>query len=228
MDNNKKYLNIPVPMLKDLHINSKSFFSDTFDVGLYLYSKTLTGSEEKRYKDSLHFLGITQPNIKNGISNAKRVLCRMPEKYPTTGIEKDILFDYYKNEKSDFDIVCLSAFLGIRSILGKKPYDKTNKYLIHARMFGYVTAKELPAKLTPLQEKYKIRWHMDKVLTELQINWHLKVLWNHNRGFYLSFDLSFDEMALLIEKDKQSTKIQRLNELKRKAIEGAKVQLTTH
>lgn len=226
--NDKKYLNVPVPMLKDLHSNSKRFFDDAFDVGLYLYSKTLTGSEEKRYKDSLHFFGITQRNFKNGIVTAKQFLNRIPDKYPTIGIEKDMLFDYYKNDKSDFDIICLSAFLGIRSILGKKPYDKTNKSLIHARMFGYNTAKELPVELTPLQEKYKIRWHMDKLLEELQINWHLKVLWNHNRGFYLSFDLSFDEMAAIIEKDKQIFKIQQLKELKKKAIEGAKTKITTH
>ena len=224
----KKYLNFPVSMLKELHTDRNSFFSNVFDVGIYLYSKTLTGSDEKRYRDALGFLGITQSKSKNGLSTAKRILFNMPDKYPTTGIEKGMLFDYYKNEKSDFDIICLAAFLGIRSIIGKKPYDKTNKYLIHARMFGYTTAKELPVKLTPLQEKYKLRYQMDKVLTELQINWHLKVLWNHNRGFYLSFDLSFDEMALLIEKDKQSIKIQQLNELKRKAIENAKTQFTAH
>jgi hypothetical protein len=226
--NDKKYLNIPVLMLKELHTNSKSFLSNVFDVGIYLYSKTLTGSEEKRYKDALKFLRITQAKSKNGLSNAKNILYKMPSKYPIVGIEKDMLFDYYKNEKDDFGIICLSAFLGIRSILGKKPYDKTNKALIHARMFGYVTAKELPAELTPLQEKYKIRWHMDKLMEELQVNWHLKVLWNHTRGFYITFDLSYEEMALIIEKEKQITKFQQLKELKKKAIETAKAQTTTH
>lgn len=229
MDNNKKYLNIPVPMLQDLHLNKNTFLNNAFDVGVFLKSKGLTGSPEKRYKDALHFLGVTQStSVKTAISNAERILYKMPGKYPTVGIEKEMYFDFYKNEKSDFDIICLSAFLGIRSILGKKPYDKTNKSLIHARMFGCITAKNLPSKLTPLQEKYKIRWHMDKLMEELQINWHLRVLWNHNRGFYLSFDLSYDEMALIIEKEKQITKIQQLKELKKKAIERARAQVTTH
>ena len=56
----KKYLNIPVPMIKELHTNSNSFFSNVFDVGIYLKSKTLAGSEEKCYRDALKFLGITQ------------------------------------------------------------------------------------------------------------------------------------------------------------------------
>lgn len=64
MDNDKKYLNIPIPMIQDLHINSKRFFNNVFDVGIYGYSKSLTGSEEKRYKDSLHFFGITQASAK--------------------------------------------------------------------------------------------------------------------------------------------------------------------
>ncbi|MFA5300198.1 MAG: hypothetical protein WC389_18580 [Lutibacter sp.] len=226
--NDKRFLNIPVPMMKDLHINSKGFFSDVFDVGIYLYSKTLKGSEEKCYRDALKFLGITQGNIKTGISNAKRILCRMPEKYPIVGIEKNMLFDYYKNEKSDFDIICLGTFLGIRSILGTKQYCKTNKALIHARLFGYITAKELPAKLTPIEKKYQIRWHMDKVLIELQTNWFLKLISNHQRGMYISFDLSLDELAVKSEANKQLSKIKQFKETKRKAIENAKAQLTTH
>jgi len=228
MNNNKKFLNIPVPMMKDLYADRKKFFENVFDVGIYLYSKTLTGLEEKRYRDASDFFGIKQKYIRDCIANAKEILFGMPEKYPLTGIEIDMLWDYYKNEKNDFDIVCIGAFLGIKSILGKKPYDKTNKALIHARMFGYTSAKVFPTQLNPLQEKYKIRWHMDKVLLELQTNWHLKILWNHNRGFYISFDLTFDEMALIIEKAKQLTKIQQIKELKIKAIESAKTQFTTH
>jgi hypothetical protein len=228
MEKNKKYLNIPVPMLKDLHTDSKTFLNNVFDVGIYLYSKTLKGSEEKCYRDALHFFGITQISVRNCIANAKEILCSMPGKYPLTGIETDILWDYYKNDKDDFDIVCLGAFLGIRSILGKKPYDKTNKALIHARMFGYSTMQEMPTELNSLQRKYKLRYHMDKVLRELEISWHLKILWNHNRGFYISFDLSFNELALIIEKRKQLSKIEQIKEMKRKAFENAKTQLTTH
>lgn len=220
-----KYLNFPIPMLKELPNDSKKFFDDAFDIGVYQYSKTLTGSDEKRYTDSLKFFNITQVNLKNRISNAKSILQRMPEKYPFVGIEKEMLFDFYKNYKTEFEIICLSAFLGIKSILGKKPYDKTNKDMVRARMFGYNSPKDLPSKLTALQKKYDARRQFDKVLNELQINWHLKILSNHNRGFYLSFDLSLDQLAEIIEKSKQQTKIQQLNEAKKKAIEKAKLKI---
>lgn len=228
MNDNKKFLNIPVPMLKELHTNSKGFFQNAFDVGIYLYSKTLSGTEEKRYWDASKFLGITQANYKRSLNDAKNVLKKMPARFPTTGIEKEMLFDYYKNDKSDFDIACLGAFLGIKSIIGTKPFCKTNKAFIHARMFGYVTAKELPAKLTPIEEKYLIRWHMDKVLLELQMTWFLKMISNHQRGMYISFDISLDELAIKSEKIKQLTKIQIFKELKKEAIKNAKKQLPTH
>ena len=119
----KKYLNIPVPMMKDLYIDNKKFFNDAFDVGIYLYSKTLKGSEEKCYRAALKFFAITQAFIKGGINNAKQVLAKMPAKYPLVGIEKEMLFDYYKNEKDDFDIICLGAFLGIKSILSRHAFE---------------------------------------------------------------------------------------------------------
>ena len=108
-------------MLRYLHTDSKKFFNDVFDVGIYRYSNTLSGSEEKRYKDALKFFNITQGYIPGAIKNAQSVLSGMPSNYPLTGIDTALLFDYYKNEKSDFDIACLGAFLGIKSILGTKP-----------------------------------------------------------------------------------------------------------
>lgn len=215
-------------MLKELHTNSKSFLSNVFDVGIYNYSKTLKGSEEKCYKDALKFLGITQGNIPAAIRNAKSVLSKMPTNYPITGIEKDMLFDYYKNEKSDYEKICLGAFLGIRSIIGSKPFCKTNKAMIHARMFGYSTVKDLSAELTAIERQYQIRWHMDKVLLDLQESWFLKLFSDHQRGMYVSFDLSLNDLAVKSEASKQRTKTQQFKEAKRKAIQSAKEQLTTH
>ena len=89
-------------------------------------------------------------------------------------------------------------------------------------MFGYSTAKELPAKLTPIEKKYQIRWHMDKVLLELQMSWFLKTISIHQRGMYVSFDVSIDELAVKSERIKQLTKIQQFRDTKREVIKKAK------
>lgn len=217
MSNNKKYLNFPVGMLKNLYNNSESFFSDAFDVGIFLYSKTLSGGELARYKEALSYLGITQVNPKKGIETAKEILLSFPSNPPMTGIEKEMLFDYYKNHKEDYSLVCLGAFLGIKSIIGTKPYCKTNKRHIHARMFGYPSVSDIKFNLTPLEKKYQTRWHMDKVLLELQENWHLKCYSNHQRGMYISLDLNLKELAIISEKNKYKTKRQQLKAQKEKA-----------
>ncbi len=214
----KKYLNFPVPMLKELYSNGKKFFNNSFDVGVYLYAKTLNGSEEERYADALKFLGITQKNIDKAISNAKVILKGLPDKYPTVGIEIGMLFDYYQNEKDEFEIICLGAFLGIRSILGKKPSCKTNKQMIHARMFGYTSPKEIPDKLSPLEEKYSRRWHMDKLLIELQMNWHLKLYASNQRGMYVSFDLELPKLVEIAEKSKHKNRVAEFRKMKQELI----------
>jgi hypothetical protein len=228
MDKTRKYVNFPIPMLKGLHINSKKFLDNAYEVGIYSYSLTLHGPEEKRYSDALRFFGIRISDFSIRLNKVKDLFYTIPIGSPYVGIERDIVYDYYNNEKSEFDIICLSAFLCIRSILGTKSYCKTNKYLIHARMLGYSTPKDLPSNLTPLEEKYKIRWHMDKVMQELQTDWYLKTISNHQRGMYVSFDLSLDELAAKSEMNKQFTKAKKLKALKKEAIQKAKTQLTSH
>jgi hypothetical protein len=227
----KKYLNFPVKMLKTLHTNSKQFFNDVFDVGIYLKSQSEKGSTDlARYKSACHTLGITQSNKEGGIRNALTIISGSFKKQPFTGIEKDMLFDYYKNEKSENDIIYLSAFLGIKSIIGTKPYCKTNKRMIHARMFGYNTPKELPAQkfLSEREKKLQIRWHMDKILLELQMNWFLKLISSHQRGMYISFDIDLNELSKIIVKNKQHTKLQQLRNEKNKALAQAEYEFTTH
>jgi hypothetical protein len=215
-------------MLWELHWDSKSFLSKVLRVGVYFYSKTLNGSADKCYKDALKFYKLSPAEFTRESFDVSDILDMIPEKYPVVGIEQDMLYDYFHNDKTYFDIICLSAFLGIKSILGTKSYCKTNKSLIHARMFGYSTPKDMPAQLPPLEEKYKIRWHMDKVLQELQTDWYLKTISNHQRGMYVSFDLSIQELAVKSEMNKQFTKAYKLKALKREAIKDAKSFLTTH
>lgn len=218
MKTDKKYLNFPISMLAGLYTNKRDTLNNIFLVGFYLYSETLNGTEMRRFRDTLQFFNRTYQDIRSALNTAKEILSTIPDNSPTTGIEIDMLMDYYDNYKSEFNLACLSAFLAIKSILGKKTYVKTNKAFIHARMFGESKSIEKPIHLTPLEKKYTLRYHMDKVLLELQLNWYLKTLWNHNRGFYLSFELSHEDLAKIIEKDKYIYKKNVLRREKRKAI----------
>lgn len=74
-----------------------------------------------------------------------------------------------------------------------------------------------------LEKKYSKRYQIDKVLTELQLNWGLNLHAAQGmRGFRLSFKKDIEEIAVINEKNKKKTKIEALKERKKKASENAK------
>jgi hypothetical protein len=238
MAKDEKYFNFPIKMLQTLHDNPALFYEFVSTVGIYLFAQTLEGHEENRFKYSCDFFEIKW-NIKASTAFKKATdymshLYGSDEGYkkaPSTGLNKDMYWDFRLHVKTEWDIICLAAFLGIKSIIGTKPYCKTNKGLILARMFGYNTVKDMPVHkyANPAQKKYFKRWHMDKLLIELQLNWHLKLISNHQRGMYISLDesVTLDQLAELIIKRKQDSKEQILKDQKRRAIEKAKATYST-
>ncbi|WP_276134176.1 hypothetical protein [Polluticoccus soli] len=144
---------------------------------------------------------------------------------PMTSISSQILFDY-KNEKTEFEIACFLGFAAFRSILQTKPYCKTNKAHIHARMCGYASVKTLPKELPEIEQKYAARYHMDKVIRHLELNWYLKTFSNHTRGIYFGFDkTSLEALALVNEQAKKKTKEAQLKQAKADALAKAKTSL---
>lgn len=72
-----------------------------------------------------------------------------------------------------------------------------------------------------LERKYANRYHIDKVLEELQLSWGLKLYSDHIRGMYVSFTKSLDDLAVINELSKKSNKRNDLKEQKRQAKEFA-------
>jgi len=70
-----------------------------------------------------------------------------------------------------------------------------------------------------LEEKYATRYHIDRVLYELQMNWGLKLYSDHSRGFYLSFTKELKDLAVVNELAKR--KHNELADIKRNAKEEA-------
>ena len=142
------------------------------------------------------------------------------------------LIDYFKNEKSEFDIALLLAYMAIRSILGKKQYVKTNTKHITARMFGYSSHKAIPDELTPaikeLIQKYSSRHHMSKLLMQLKLNWHVVIYSRNTRGLYVGIGVSLDTLAMAGEKRKQKFKIELLKKAEKEAQQKALHFLKQH
>jgi hypothetical protein len=96
-------------------------------------------------------------------------------------------------------------------------------------MFGYASHKHLPKKFSPaikeLINKYSFRYHIDKVLTELELNWNVLTYSNNIRGMYVAMKdkISLDALVLAAETKKKKSQIEKLkaakNEAKKKALQ---------
>jgi hypothetical protein len=136
-----------------------------------------------------------------------------------------ILFDFRDNDKTEKDIAQLLAYIAVRSVIGEKAYAKTNKDHIVCRMFGYASIKEtIGLELAELHKKYLLRYHVEKVLKALEMDWNVCIYSNRTRGIYISISKKFPLQKLVeaAEKKKQAKREIEFEKLKQSIILTAK------
>lgn len=175
------------------------------DYSIYKHSTSLNGTQAERMKDAADYFGVTLGNTSRTVNNGKYLLSVTKDKAVITGINRKMLFDFYNNKKSEFEIVTLLAFLAIKSILGKKTFCRITGDFLLCRMAGYGSGSEmsemegLPAQL----EKYKSRWHLDRLKTELRNQYGLKTYGRYTKGFFVTFDLTEEQLMEEVEKKRK-------------------------
>lgn len=138
--------------------------------------------------------------------------------YPWTGIHIETLERFFQ-ERTQFDLVCLLAFLAMKSIIQMKPFCNTKNDLLLSRMAGFAKARnDIPENITHWMSCESRR---KKVFTELEK--HYKVVRAYKaRGITFSINkLNQQELefALLRQRDKKSNRESTI--LKRQAKDDA-------
>lgn len=185
----------------------RSVVSDGMDYALQAQSKKYTHeSTEENIKAAAQFFGVGLPASYN--YNRGEMLFRGGGKV-VVNVSKDMLFDFYLNQKSEFEVACFCAFTGIKSILGKKPLVKITNAFLLARMFGFGSVSDMPGQMRTkkLFQKYSARYHLDRVKEELIENWGLKLYARSMRGFYVSFSLSYEDLVRYAEGNRKSRQV---------------------
>lgn len=114
------------------------------------------------------------------------------DKCPMPMIKKDTAFDFRDHKKSEFDIAQLTGFLACKSIIGQAKYKITNKDLVVARMLGFKSQRDVKVSHLSKQkryiwEKYRKRYHFDKLTDYLEAHWRLHRYSRVGiRGFYIA------------------------------------------
>lgn len=124
--------------------------------------------------------------------------------------KKSMLFDFISNPK---DIDLFRAYIGIKSMLGRRNFISSNKPAILSRMIGckskaafeyYTTDKYNKDKnLLPTVAKYGKRYHMDKLLLTLAEHKYIMFLSKEKISvIYLSKYMEPEDLGKLIKETK--------------------------
>ena len=105
-------------------------------------------------------------------------------------ISKPMFLDFRLNAKTAEERAGLLGYLATRSIIGQRPFAKTNKFFLTSRMAcNLKNQNELPEEI----EKYRLRYHFDKLKTMLFTSFNVAVYSDKTmRGFYVSLKKDAD------------------------------------
>ncbi|MBK6783483.1 MAG: hypothetical protein IPG79_06745 [Saprospiraceae bacterium] len=143
-DIKKDYFNFPIVLLKEFLIDDRECLNNIFDFAIYSYLNKEYESDFSQIKEAESFFGVNIGNKRRSFDNGKTLFESIPENLPFIGIRKSIWFDYYTNQKTEYQKVVLLAFIAIKSIVGKKPIVKQIIY------YGIVEWKEIVIQLKML------------------------------------------------------------------------------
>ncbi|EKT4498921.1 hypothetical protein SL054_002207 [Flavobacterium psychrophilum] len=224
----EKYLNFPIQLLSGFMIDTRKVLNDIIDYAVYQNSLKLElGTDLEKIKTSASFYNMTLGNNKNTFDNGKMLYNSLPENSPKVGLSISMFWDFYKNDKSEFDKICLLAFLGIKSILGTKSYCKVTNLYLWARMDGKTNTIVEVSELSNEVRKYANRYQSENIKNELILNWHLIYYSRFTRGFYVSLKMTLEDLIFEAEKKRKSIKENQYKQLKNEALKKALDRLKT-
>lgn len=205
MKNNKAtYFNFPIKLLDGFMSGSTTVLNNILDYAVYdHFLKLEYDNKKERLIDCEQYFGIELGDRNKSYMIGKE-LHENNECLVKVGINLTMFWDFYKNDKTSFEKICLLGFLAIKSILQQKPYCKvTMKYWL-ARMDGKSKSCEF-SEISEQIKEYTIPYRARKIKAELENSWGLITYSRYTRGFYVSYKLKLEELVFQAEKRRKST-----------------------
>ncbi len=222
-----EYYNFPIQLVSGFLDDSKKVlidishyciyrvFNDNFDK----YSGSFAG-----YQKACDDFGIEFKNVAEAYQNGKTLYESSIDKSPMVGMSSEMYWDYMSNEKTEFEKVLLLGDLAFKSILGAKSYIKLDNKYWFSRMNG--SAKSITKEeLSPKIQRYLNEYQTKKIKNKLIADWGLSSYSRYNRGFYISYKMSLEDLAYHAEKIRKSTQDKKIKEEVKSAHEKAMQRL---
>lgn len=218
----EKYMNFPIQFLSGFLINDSEILTKILHYSIYKHSLKMDfGNDIEKIIQSAKNFSAVLKSAEQVLNNGKIIHNSIPSNSPIVGLSVAMFWDFYLNEKTEFEKVSLLGFLAIKSILGNKTYCKITNAYLWARMDGKTSAKVEVDELSNELRKYANRYQTENIKNELIINWHLIYFSHYTRGFYVSFKISLEALVYEVAKKKKKILINQQKELKKEALKKA-------
>ena len=222
----EKYFNFPIQLLEGFMIDSENAIMNIKDYAVYENSLKLEqGTDLQKIKASASFYNMELGSVKNTLDNGKLLYNSIPTTSPKVGLNLTIWWDFYKNDKTEFDKICFLAFLSIKSLIGAKPYYKATNFYLWSRMDGKIKSIVEVSALSVEVRKFANEYQTTKIKTALRNSWGLIHYARYTRGFYVSFKFTLKQLILEAEKCRISTKEKQYKEQEKEALKEVLEQL---
>jgi hypothetical protein len=206
-DDHYRYFTFPVALLDGAFMDIHNVCQNGILYSVFDYARKLTGTNSQKMTIAAEYYRVEYSVCQ--YNRGLELFNNLPPGTPKVSLKSSLVWGFNNNGKDEFQISVFLAFAALKSILGAKPYGKTNNSFMLARMAGFSKpGKPLPEQL----EKYNNRYQLDKIKSELRINWNLQVYGIHTQGFYFSFKLSLQELVLEAEKKRKSHQLKKLKD----------------
>lgn len=223
---NIKHFNFPIQLLQGFMKDKIAVLEDIRDYAIYILAKSYNSSDKiESGEKALLFFGIKVSNLESSLEIGKCFDQLYPKGNPMTGITVNVWQNYYKNNKTEFENICLLGFLALKSFLiGHQQYYKAvNNYWL-ARMDGKRCAVKNKSELSKEIFKYSTEYQTVKIKRALVDGWGLKTYGTGVYGFWVSFTKTLNEVVLKAEMNKKANIVilqkKAVEEAKRKALES--------
>ncbi len=207
MSESPQYFNFPVHLLNGIFEDHKKALNDIIYWSLYTHTAKLEmGNDIEKFTAAANHYNVDlKGSEKSSFKRGEQLYFNTPDNSPKVGINLPMLWDFMGNKQTQFDIACLTAFLAIKSILGKNDFCKTNNLLLWSRMDGKSKAITYTSELSLPIRQYCNDYQTVKIKNELCRNWGLVTYSRYTKGFYVTLKLDLEALVLTAEKARKTS-----------------------
>jgi len=213
------FYNAPVVLLGGFIPDTRGTLDNVLDYCFYEACLNVTGDlpdadpEDRMKYVADKLLGVTFGSIWNSFRNGEELFNSIPQRTARAPIHRTIFWDYYKNEKTDFEKACFLFMHALKSILGKNEGAKkkiTNLFIL-SRMDGQNSAYKSVDELSPEIRKYSTEYQLRKIKDTFQKHGMfeyagLVFYGRYVRGCWYAFGIPLHELMMHAELHKRKNR----------------------